>query len=128
MMNIRTEQEGDHDVIYALTQSAFAGREYAGGDEGDVINALRRAGALSLSLVMEQDGEIIGQVTFSPAQTADGADGWFALGPVALVITICCCSLSAYSTRSRNCCAALPFRRITTIPLYEICTRPDLVA
>lgn len=55
---------------------------YAGGDEQDLIDKLRDGGALAISLVAEHDGTIVGHIAFSPAYPADGAPGWFALGPV----------------------------------------------
>jgi putative acetyltransferase len=79
---IRPESTADHAAIYDLTKRAFAPMPYAGGDEQDLIEKLRDAGALALSLVAEEDGVIVGQVTFSPAFAADGSLGWYALGPV----------------------------------------------
>jgi putative acetyltransferase len=79
---IRPEASGDHAAIYDLTKRAFAPMPYAGGDEQDLINKLRDAGALAISLVAELDGRIVGHIAFSPAFAADGSDGWYALGPV----------------------------------------------
>jgi putative acetyltransferase len=81
-LNIRHETAADHDVIYDLTQRAFAPMPYADGNEQDLINQLRDAGALEISLVAEEKGRIVGHVAFSPAIAADGSDGWYALGPV----------------------------------------------
>lgn len=81
---IRPEKTGDHAAIYDITKRAFAPMPYAAGDEQDLINKLRDAGALALSLVAEKDGVVVGQVTFSPAFAADGSAGWYALGPVAV--------------------------------------------
>ncbi len=58
---------------------------YAGGDEQDVINRLREAGALSVSLVATIDDEIVGHVAFSPADAADSTGPWFTLGPVSVL-------------------------------------------
>lgn len=81
---IRPERLDDHAAIHDLTKRAFAPMPYADGDEQDLIGKLRAAGALALSLVAECDGRIIGQVTFSPAFAADGATGWYTLGPVSV--------------------------------------------
>lgn len=81
-LTIRPETPGDHAEIYDLTKRAFAPMPYAGGDEQDLINKLRDAGALAISLVAEQDGRIVGHIAFSPAFAADGSEGWYALGPV----------------------------------------------
>jgi putative acetyltransferase len=81
---IRDELETDHAAIRALTELAFRHMPYAGGDEQDVIERLRTAGALSLSCVAVQGQEIVGHIAFSPAQVADGSGPWFALGPVSV--------------------------------------------
>jgi putative acetyltransferase len=81
---IRPESPEDFDAITALTIQAFAPMPFAGGNEQDLIIALRRAGALPLSLVAVQDDEIVGHAGFSPATTADGEAGWFALGPISV--------------------------------------------
>lgn len=81
---IRPERTEDHPVIYDITKRAFAPMPYADGDEQDLINKLREAGALALSLVAEKDGVVVGQVTFSSAFAADGSSGWYALGPVSV--------------------------------------------
>jgi putative acetyltransferase len=79
---IRPERIQDHAAIYDLTKGAFAPMPFAGGDEQDLINQLRDAGALVISLVAELDGKIVGHVAFSPAFAADGSEGWYTLGPV----------------------------------------------
>lgn len=81
---IRDETPGDRAVLGELIASAFAGKPYAEGDEAELLDALRRAGALTLSLVAEADGAVVGQAAFSPARTSDGSPGWYALGPVAV--------------------------------------------
>ncbi len=81
---LRPERPGDEAAIAELTELAFRGRDYAGGDEQDVIDRLRARGGLVLSLVAELEGEIVGQVTFSRATVADGSSPWFALGPVSV--------------------------------------------
>ena len=84
---IRPERPGDHDALGALVTSAFAGKPYAEGDEAELLVALRRAQALTLSLVADRDGVVIGQAAFSPARSSDGTQGWYALGPVAVLPT-----------------------------------------
>jgi putative acetyltransferase len=84
-MIIRPETDEDIDAIRQVTEIAFRGRPYAGGDEQDVIDRLRGARDLTLSLVAIDGQTLIGQVTFSPAVQSDGSGPWFALGPVAVV-------------------------------------------
>jgi putative acetyltransferase len=81
---IRPERAEDHAAICDVTKRAFAPMPYADGDEQELIDKLREAGALALSLVAEKDGVLVGQVTFSPAFAADGSSGWYALGPVSV--------------------------------------------
>jgi putative acetyltransferase len=81
---IRPEQPADQDAIYNLTKVAFAPMPYAGGDEQDLVNALRSGGALTLSLIAVRDEEPVGHVAFSPATAADNSPNWYALGPVSV--------------------------------------------
>ncbi|MBP7001083.1 GNAT family N-acetyltransferase [Amaricoccus sp.] len=80
---LRAEAPADHASIRALTDDAFAGAAHASGTEGAIVDALREAGALALSLVAEEGGAIVGHVAFSPV-AIPGAAGWFGLGPVAV--------------------------------------------
>jgi len=81
---IRPESSHDVGAIRIVTQRAFEGRPYSGGNEQDIIDALRERNALAVSLVAEQGGRICGHVAFSPARPADGAPGWYTLGPVSV--------------------------------------------
>lgn len=83
-MQIRPERAGDATTIRALTDAAFQGKSFSDGTEGQVVDALREAGALTLSLVATDGGEIVGHVAFSPV-TIDGKAGdWYGLGPVSV--------------------------------------------
>ncbi|MGO4286439.1 GNAT family N-acetyltransferase [Bosea sp. TAB14] len=83
-MPIRPEQPADAAAIRALTTEAFAAAPHSSGTEAAIIDSLRAAGALTLSLVAVEGDEIVGHVAFSPV-TIDGAErGWFGLGPVSV--------------------------------------------
>ena len=82
---IRPERHEDHVAIGNVISAAFAGKPYADGDEAEVVERLRLANALSVSLVAELWGAVVGQVAFSPARESGGAQGWYALGPVAVL-------------------------------------------
>ncbi|MEM6913205.1 MAG: N-acetyltransferase [Pseudomonadota bacterium] len=83
-MLIRPECPADAQRIRDLTTRAFNGMPYSDGSEPGIIDALRRTEALTLSLVAEVDGVLVGQITFSPV-TIDGRhDHWFGLGPVSV--------------------------------------------
>ncbi len=84
-MYIRIERPRDAEAIHSMTVSAFQTVPYGDGSEGRVIDALRDAGALTLSLVAEEGGHIIGQATFSPVMIDARAGPWFGLGPVAVL-------------------------------------------
>lgn len=80
----RPERAEDAKAIFDLTQNAFAPMPFSDGDEHHLINALRDAGALTISLVAEHCRHIVGHVAFSPAPAESGASGWYALGPVSV--------------------------------------------
>lgn len=83
-MQIRTERPADDAAIHELTFAAFAPMPFSSGTEAPIIRGLRRSGYLTLSLVAEEDGEIVGHVAFSPV-TIDGVHaGWFGLGPISV--------------------------------------------
>ena len=83
-MIIRPEGPEDVASIRALTNAAFAGVAHSSQTEGAIIDALRSAGALAVSLVAERDGSIIGHVGFSPVLINGEDRGWFGLGPVSV--------------------------------------------
>lgn len=81
---IRNERPGDEDAIHSLTSAAFEPMAFSDGSEASIIRSLRKSGDLTLSLVSEEDGTIVGHVAFSPV-TIDGVhDGWFGLGPISV--------------------------------------------
>lgn len=83
-MNIREETPADLSVIRQIVDDAFAGAEHSDGTEGQIVEKLRAAGALTLSLVAEEAGQVLGHVAFSPVRIGPQSAGWFGLGPVAV--------------------------------------------
>lgn len=83
-MILRRETPGDVDAIRDLTARAFHGHPYSDGSEPGIIDRLRDAGALTLSLVAEDGSVVAGHVAFSPVVIADGTPGWFGLGPLSV--------------------------------------------
>lgn len=62
-ITVRDERETDVDAIRVLTSQAFADVPQSHQTEAAVIDALRGAGALTLSLVaVEDDDEVVGHV------------------------------------------------------------------
>ncbi|MCV0397627.1 MAG: N-acetyltransferase [Rhizobiaceae bacterium] len=81
---IRPEGAQDLPAIRRLTTDAFRAAPHASGTEAAISDALREAGALTLSLVAVEGGSIVGHVAFSPV-TIDGSSGpWHGLGPVSV--------------------------------------------
>ena len=77
------EQPADAASIRALVRDAFAGAEHSSGTEEKIVDALREASALTLSLVALEDNDVVGDVAISPVAIR-GAEGWHGLGPVAV--------------------------------------------
>lgn len=84
-INIRPESQSDIKAITEVTRAAFKNHPFSQQTEEFIIHALRKWGALSLSLVAELDGEIVGHIAFSPVSLSDGTTGWYGLGPVSVV-------------------------------------------
>ncbi|MBP0578878.1 N-acetyltransferase [Labrys sp. LIt4] len=83
-MQIRPERADDIDTIRAMTRAAFEGKPYSSQTEAAIVDGLRAAGALTLSLVAEEESGVVGHVAFSPV-TIDGAfRHWYGLGPVSV--------------------------------------------
>ena len=83
-MLIREETEKDIPAIHALLDGAFATAPHSQQTEHLIVDALRKSGQLTLSLIAEQDDEIVGCIAFSPVKINGKACDWFGLGPVAV--------------------------------------------
>jgi putative acetyltransferase len=82
---IREEGPGDFAAIRAVHLDAFSTPAEAG-----LVDALRAAGALSLSLVAEVGGRVVGHIAFSPV-TVDGPEGsWRGLGLAPMAVVSAC--------------------------------------
>jgi putative acetyltransferase len=84
-IKIRTEIAADVPAIEAVTTSAFLNAPHTSHTERFIVSALRRAGALTISLVADAEGIVVGHVAVSPVSITDGASGWFGLGPISVV-------------------------------------------
>jgi putative acetyltransferase len=84
-VEIRSETSADVQKIEALTAAAFLHAPHTSHTEQYIVNALRRAGKLSLSLVAEADGALMGHVAISPVSISGGSSGWFGLGPISVL-------------------------------------------
>jgi len=84
-ITIRNETVADIDAITEVTIEAFKNHPISNHTEQFIIKALRDSGALTISLVAEMDGHIIGHVAFSPIRISDGTKNWYGLGPVSVM-------------------------------------------
>jgi len=82
---IRDETEADISKISEITAEAFKSLEISDNTEQFIIAALRKARALTISLIAEIDGHVVGHIAFSPVTISDGTQGWFGLGPVSVL-------------------------------------------
>jgi putative acetyltransferase len=83
-LRIRPEIPDDAPLIEAVTIAAFLDAPHTSHTEQFVIRSLRAAGALTVSLVAEADGRLVGHVAVSPVTMSTGARDWYGLGPVAV--------------------------------------------
>lgn len=81
---IRDETSNDSQAISKVTRAAFETMELSDQTEHFIVEALRRANALSVSLVAETERGVIGHIAFSPVTISDDAQGWYGLGPVSV--------------------------------------------
>jgi putative acetyltransferase len=84
LLIIRKETPSDVQAISDITKAAFKNNPYSHNTEQFIINALRNANALTLSLVAEIDGKLVGHIAFSPVTFTDGSKNWYGLGPVSV--------------------------------------------
>jgi putative acetyltransferase len=82
---IRDETADDAGVISEVTIAAFKTLEISNHTEQFITAALRAAKALTVSLVAEVDGRVIGHIAFSPMTISDGTPNWYGLGPVSVL-------------------------------------------
>lgn len=80
----RPETEADVATIEAVTVAAFKHAEHSSHTEQFIVAGLRRAGALTLSLVADMQSGLVGHVAVSPVTMSDGTTGWYGLGPVSV--------------------------------------------
>jgi putative acetyltransferase len=81
---IRSETNDDIGAIAEVTVAAFETLEISNHTEQFIIEALRAARALTVSLVAEVDGRVMGHAAFSPVTISDGTRDWYGLGPVSV--------------------------------------------
>lgn len=83
-MLIRKETAADVAAIEEVTIAAFQALAISQHTEQFVIHALRQAQVLTVSLVAEFGGRVVGHVAFSPITLSDGSPHWYGLGPISV--------------------------------------------
>ena len=84
-MIIRNEKDSDIQAISEITIAAFTNHPYSKQTEQFIITALRAANALSVSLVAEIEGRVVGHIAFSPVSISDQSSDWYGLGPISVL-------------------------------------------
>jgi putative acetyltransferase len=82
---IRSETSADVSAIAEVTAAAFKTLAISNQTEQFIIAALRAAKVLTISLVAEADGRVVGHIAFSPVTISDGSSSWYGLGPVSVL-------------------------------------------
>jgi putative acetyltransferase len=82
---IRNETDADVGTITEVTVAAFKTLAISNHTEQFIIGALRAAKALTVSLVAEVNGRVIGHLALSPVTISDGTRNWYGLGPVSVL-------------------------------------------
>ena len=81
---LRQERPADAGPISTLTEAAFRTAPHSSHTEHFIVDALRNAGRLTLSLVAEDDGRVVGHVALSAVSLSSGDAGWQGLGPISV--------------------------------------------
>lgn len=82
---IRSETDADVSAITEVTIAAFKPLEISSHTEQFIVEALRATKALTVLLVAEMDGRVVGHIAFSPVTISDGTRNWYGLGPVSVL-------------------------------------------
>ena len=85
MIIIRKENQSDAGAITEITKAAFKNHPFSKNTEQFIINALRAANALTVSLVAELEDKLVGHIAFSPVTFTDGSENWYGLGPISVL-------------------------------------------
>ncbi len=84
MSDIRNETMGDIEFIREIHRAAFASHPHSLNSEQDIVDGLRAADALSVSLVAIDNEVVVGHIACSPIMIDVASSNWYGLGPVAV--------------------------------------------
>jgi putative acetyltransferase len=82
---IRNETESDIKTISEITIAAFESLAISQHTEQFIVDALRDANVLSVSLVAVAGNRVVGHIAFSPVTISDGSSDWYGLGPISVL-------------------------------------------
>ncbi|TKC87338.1 N-acetyltransferase [Trinickia terrae] len=82
----RVQDAAERAAISGVVRAAFESHPHSDQSEHLLVDTLRDDGALTVSLVAELAGEIVGYIAFSPVQIGSyDAGKWVGLAPVAVL-------------------------------------------
>jgi putative acetyltransferase len=84
-IQVRFEEAADAARIREVTRLAFRDAAHTCGREHLLVEWLRAAGALAVSLVAVSELGIVGHVAASPVTVAESSGNWFGIGPVSVL-------------------------------------------
>ena len=88
-IQLRHETADDIAAIEAVTTAAFADAPHTSHTEQFIVRALRAANELTLSIVAEEHGRVVGHVALSPVTITHEhrrkTEGWYGLGPISVL-------------------------------------------
>jgi len=83
-LNIRLEQKKDTKRTNQIIEAAFKNHPHSNQKEHLLVAELRANNALSVSLVAEVNGKIVGHIAFSEVTVNGKFDSWYGLAPVSV--------------------------------------------
>lgn len=84
-MIIRPEKPTDAEAISTVTEAAFRDMKHSDQTEHLIVERLRAANALTISLVAEDSEGIVGHIAFSSVTLENGEGSWYGLGPLSVM-------------------------------------------
>lgn len=81
---IRREAEEDISAIRRLVARSYETARHSAHNAPQIVEALRDANVLSLSVLAIQGFNVVGYIAASLVTISDGTGGWYGLGPVAV--------------------------------------------
>ncbi len=83
-LSIRNERESDSARISEIITLAFENDPISNKREAEIVQLMRDDSALTISLVAETDGKVVGHIAFSKVTINDEFNDWYGLAPVSI--------------------------------------------